>query len=195
MLLTIIDINGPLFVLDASAEVTQFCTTHYPQFAKRSVGLQLSVEEVHFLLQLEQEQPPPRTENTTSEESAGKEVTVCFASATAAAQFHTLHKTYASDCALYARLTLDHGYHLRHGSAFGASYIAYRDLSRHGDSLIFTNPLSELEKVRAVRVARSVGKEAVAASLSTDGSCVTLTALSDLSVADGGPCGKRPRRV
>lgn len=190
MQLTVVDTNGPLFVLDEAAEVTNFFATHYPQFAKRSLGWQLSVEEVHFLLLLQQKKPLAAN-SAAAANTEQPDVTVTFASGNAAEQYDALQATYATDCTVYACLTQDHGFRLRHGSAFGASYIGYRDLARHGECLFFTGPLADLEVVRAVRVARSVGKEAVMVALTADGASVTLTPLGAQRAKEAG----RPRKL
>ncbi|KAG5464955.1 hypothetical protein GH5_00411 [Leishmania sp. Ghana 2012 LV757] len=136
--------NGPLFRVAESAAAMAYLSTHYPQCKKRGVGWQLSVEEVSLL-------------QSQLQRSDG----VRFASAETEEQFEVLRARHARDCVVYAALTTDHGYKLRHGSQFGANYIGYQDVGMHGECLLFTGPLAELEQVRAVRIARSVGKRAM----------------------------------
>ncbi|KPA81388.1 hypothetical protein ABB37_03767 [Leptomonas pyrrhocoris] len=170
MLLTIVGTNGPLFVFRKSTETADFLSSHYPQFAKRSLGWQLSVEEVYCL---------QSRQDSCAEAGPGKapDFAVSFEAASAVEQYTALRKAYASDCFIYSELTLRHGYKLRHGSSFGASYIGYRDLNEHGECLFFTGPLTALEQVRAVRTAHSVGKEAVMVLVVAEEAGVTLTRL------------------
>lgn len=178
MQLSIVGTNGPLFVLNKPSETAQFLSTHYPQFAKRSFGWQLSVEEVYCL---------------QSGESAA--VVVTFACDEAERQYAALRRSYVVDCLVYRHLTLSFGYKLRHGSVFGASYIGYQDLSKHGEFLFFIGPLSDLEQVRAARVAHSVGKTAIMVLVAADESGVTLTRLSSVrAFTDTMPYKKHPRK-
>ncbi|KAG5490264.1 hypothetical protein JKF63_00384 [Porcisia hertigi] len=144
--------NGPLFSVAESSAAMAYLATNYPQCKKRGLGWQLSVEEVHFL-------------QSQLHQSGG----VHFMSAVTKDQYEVLRKRYARDCLVYTSLTTKYGYRLRHGSQFGANYIGYRDVGTHGECLFFTGPLAELEKVRAVRIARSVGKRAMLVLLQEGG--------------------------
>ncbi|KPI85669.1 hypothetical protein ABL78_5249 [Leptomonas seymouri] len=187
MQLTIVGTNGPLFLVDTSAEAVLFLSTHYPQFAKRLLGWQLSVEEVYCLQSCKGHDAAAQLGNVS-------DVAVVFESASAAAQYQELWKTYAIDCCIYSQLTLCHGYKLRHGSSFGANYIGYQDVNRHGECLFFAGPLTDLEQVRAVRVAHSVGKDAVQVLVVTDGAGVALTRLGGSRAATGATRHRKLRR-
>lgn len=187
MQLSVVGTNGPLFVLAESAEVTAFLAAHYPQFAKRLQGWQLSVEELYCL--------QSTAADHAADASRAASVSVSFTSVEAAAQYEELHEAYTVDCIVYDELTRRHGYKLRHGSAFGASYIGYQDIKRHGECLFFRGPLSGLEQLRAARIARSVGKTAIMVTLPRDGFCVTLVPIaSSRAAADAMPAKKQRRR-
>ncbi|GET93466.1 hypothetical protein, conserved [Leishmania tarentolae] len=156
--------DGPLFSVAESAAAIAYLSTHYPQCKKRSSGWQLSVEEVSLL-----------------QSQLGSTDGVHFAAADTREKFEELRKRYARDCAVYAALTTDHGYKLRHGSQFGANYIGYQDVETHGECLMFTGPLAELEQVRAVRIARSVGKRAMLVTMQQDDNgCSSTVTVTDL---------------
>ncbi|KAG5464222.1 hypothetical protein LSCM1_00402 [Leishmania martiniquensis] len=169
--------NGPLFRVAESAAAVAYLSAHYPQCKKRGVGWQLSVEEVSLL-------------QSQLRRSDG----VRFASADAEEQFEVLRTRHARDCAVYATLTTGHGYKLRHGSQFGANYIGYQDVGTHGECLLFTGPLAELEQVRAVRIARSVGKRAMLVLAHEGGNdCPFTVTVTDL-MADSLAHLQRPRK-
>jgi tRNA splicing endonuclease len=176
MQVRVVATNGPLFVLDESAEMVCFFSAQYPQFAKRSLGWQLSVEEIACL------------------QSSAPTVEVVFVSADAAELYSELRQAYAVDCAVYRQLTLHHGYKLRHGSPFGANYIGYRDLKAHGEYLFFIGPLADLEELRAVRVAHSVRKIAVRVAMAADEAGVTLICLGCDHGATAAPQPKKRHR-
>ncbi|AYU83747.1 tRNA intron endonuclease catalytic C-inal domain containing protein [Leishmania donovani] len=169
--------NGPLFRVAESAAAIAYLSTHYPQCKKRGSGWHLSVEEVSLL-----------------QSQLRRADGVHFASADTKEQFEVLRKRYARDCAVYAALTTDHGYRLRHGSQFGANYIGYQDVGTHGECLLFTGPLAELERVRAVRIARSVGKRAMLVTVQEgDSGCSSTVTVTDL-MADSLADLRRPHK-
>ncbi|KAK7197302.1 tRNA intron endonuclease, catalytic C-terminal domain containing protein [Novymonas esmeraldas] len=143
--------HGPLFVVQESEAAVAHLAAHYPQFKKRGFGWCLSVEEVSFMMA----ELHPRG-------------SIRFATAAVERQFTVLRQSYARECAMYAALTAEHGYRLRHGSQFGSSYIGYQDVGEHGECLLFAGPLTELERVRAERIARSVGKLAMLVTMDAD---------------------------
>ncbi|XQJ31850.1 tRNA intron endonuclease, catalytic C-terminal domain containing protein, putative [Leishmania guyanensis] len=170
--------NGPLFSIVESTAAIAYLSAHYPQFKKRGVGWQLSVEEVSLL----------QAQLQRSDD-------IHFASADTKDQFEVLRKRYARDCIVYAALTTDHGYKLRHGSQFGANYIGYQDVGSHGECLFFTGPLAKLEQVRAVRIARSVGKRAMIVLVQEgESGCSSTVTVADL-MADSFADLQRPHKA
>ncbi|CCW69254.1 unnamed protein product [Phytomonas sp. Hart1] len=152
--ITISRVLGPLFLIDEieegdseNANDLLLVLQHtYPQFFKKSIGWKLSIEEVEFLIL-----DAPR-----------HSLQVNLKSEFVCAQREHLRCCCPSACTIYQVLTIQHGFLLRHGTQFGALFIGYVDLQHHGEVLFFLGPLSELERVAAKRVARNVGKRAIA---------------------------------
>lgn len=110
----------------------------------------------------------------------------------ALARYSVLYAEHREACAVYRYATHRLGLALRHGSQFGALFIGYSgghptenpsSVLEHGEILIFppsvpgqagsqSSTITALDAVRAVRVARSVGKKAVAYRMHDGGNAV-----------------------
>ncbi|CAD2212905.1 hypothetical protein AGDE_05185 [Angomonas deanei] len=158
--IAIADTKGPLFLLDMGhhkdGNVEELWKKHFPQCYKKWHGWALSIEEVDYLLH----QPNSEIRVELVEGSPAEKL------------YENMRKDNVLSISLYKTLSQER-YALRSGSQFGALFIGYtlvqssaipealrRRQLKHGEVLFYLGPLSELEKVRAARVAASVGKEA-----------------------------------
>ncbi|PWU92198.1 hypothetical protein TcG_11209 [Trypanosoma cruzi] len=154
IILRIIRTHGPLFVCENPSLFLQTL----PQARKKHYRSDhLSIEELEYL---------------------GHSFDIVFKNEQDAHRRACLRERHANFCRMYRYLTDEMGLRLRHGSQFGAAFIGYRDVNGHGEYLVYLGPLSRLEEVAAVRVARSVAKEAWVAEVQQDGSGFSFTRLS-----------------
>ncbi|EKF28408.1 hypothetical protein MOQ_007842 [Trypanosoma cruzi marinkellei] len=154
LIVRIIRTHGPLFVCE---DPSLFLQT-FPQARKKHYHSDhLSIEELEYL---------------------GHSFDIVFKNEHDSHRRACLRERHATSCRVYRYLTDEMGLRLRHGSQFGAAFIGYRDVNGHGEYLVYLGPLSRLEEVAAVRVARSVAKEAWVAEELHDGSGFSFTRLS-----------------